>query len=357
MPALLKSFAPRYRLLALLLTLAPALSPAAVWKPSEPRSLDGCVMIGFGPDDSIPGDRSFATLAETLAAVAADDMICALGLTYALRENERGVQTDIHAFFEREFPAEYPLLTRPGVLPPEWREPQLRTRLRDAMLASTLFAEMRPILAEHCLVIADIEFEKAQALPGEPRQFMAFVDVRLQPCALTAGSPEQLPAARDRRYPYDLDRPQTQTEALWSVLMRIAGDSPLAPRDLESVGGFSGAEAAALANHAVAARDRGQAFVQAITGALCAERAALSARPALADRLARIERDERALQATVVAELGDLLSAEAMEQLLRRTPVTTVGSIDWPLFVAEVDPADYLNSVCGLPAAATGTAP
>ena len=164
----------------LLLALSPTLATAQNWNVLE--RTDGCKAISYGPIDSYPGAASFTTLADALASIDPGAEISHIDLTRALRDDFAGLQADVRSHFEAQYSEEYAALLASERTPTEWREPILRVRLREALLASRLMAEIRTVLAERMLVVETIEFEKAQILRSSFPEVAALVSAMLNSC-------------------------------------------------------------------------------------------------------------------------------------------------------------------------------
>lgn len=177
--------------------MSTASSPAASWYVTAPKDPDRSVSIGYAPPNSMDNARPFPSLERALASLSPEDNLRHIVLGYALRDDLLNLQKDVRSALAATHPQEYAALLNSGTIPPAWRDENLlRSRVRDAILGSSMVAEMKPVLSMHCLAPADVELEKTQTVlrAGVP-EFTSFAWLRLKPCTQQPASdpvPQQM---------------------------------------------------------------------------------------------------------------------------------------------------------------------
>jgi beta-lactamase regulating signal transducer with metallopeptidase domain len=182
-----------------------AATATAHWYVSRPSATASAVSIHYAPPNSTGDAVRHDSLAQALATVDSARATIGIDLGYALNGDLLDLQRDVRATLAATYPREYAALlqsqSQPSRnIPGAWREPALRHRLSDAILRSGMVRDMKPVLAQFCLEVNDVEFEKAHVTlqDGVPK-FTAFAFMELTECpegrAGPNGSPSTAPAA------------------------------------------------------------------------------------------------------------------------------------------------------------------
>lgn len=148
---------------------------------------DRSIGITYAPPDSAAGRRPYPSLDQALASIGPQGRVSTIDLGYVLNRDLLGMQDDIRSIMASTYPNEYATLLRSSSTPAAWRAwkgQPLRTKLHAAVLKSKIMAEIRPVLAQHCLRVADVSSEKqVVTLRSGTPYFTAFVWIELARCS------------------------------------------------------------------------------------------------------------------------------------------------------------------------------